>query len=314
MTPAPHPIPALLVAFALGGSVRADEPVISSLAASTEAPHGQGNVYAPDILRHRGELLMFFGGQGKDGHDRIHLATSKDGEAWEQEGVVFGPEGVNHVNDPSVVAVGGVLHMFYTLARSGVTDVIGLATSTDGRKWSDRGEVLGPAAAPAWDSLLVGRPSALHDGRRFHLWYDGRKDLPRGAPDPDAPKSDASHRFIGCATSADGITWSRRRDPVFGEDAGGIHVFRFGDGLAMVIESGEGTRWASSGDGIAWQSRGLLHPKGPEAPHGHVTPFVLAGASSWRLFYGAAQAATWDRNTIRSVDLEPPAKSGEANR
>ena len=131
----------------------ADESVISSFAKSTEAPHGRGNLYAPDIIKHRGKLLMFFGGQGKDGHDRIHLAVSKDGEVWEQEGIVFAPEGVNHVNDPSVVAVDGVLFMFYTLAGSGVTDAIGLATSADGRKWSDRGAVFSPSPSPAWDSL-----------------------------------------------------------------------------------------------------------------------------------------------------------------
>ena len=59
---------------------------------------------------------MFFGGQGKDGHDRIHLATSKTGKGWVQRGVVFAPEGVNHVNDPSVVVADGILHMFYTRA------------------------------------------------------------------------------------------------------------------------------------------------------------------------------------------------------
>ena len=48
---------------------------------------------------------MFFGGQGKDGHDRIHLATSGDLQSWKQEGGVFAPPGVNHVNDPSVVIV-----------------------------------------------------------------------------------------------------------------------------------------------------------------------------------------------------------------
>ena len=176
------------------------------------------------------------------------------------------------MNDPSVVAVDDLLYMFYTLAGSGFTDSIGLATSVDGRSWSDRGDhrknlcakaanaatVFGPSPSPAWDSLLVGRPSVIHDGKRFHLWYDGRKDLPPGAPDPDAAKSDTSRRFVGYVISRDGVEWDKREKPVFGEDAGGIHVFKSGDDFAMVIESRDGTRWATSPDGITWKSQGIL--------------------------------------------------------
>lgn len=300
------PLPLLLLVLSLVSSAFAAGPGISSFAESTEAPHGRGNLYAPDILQHRGEFLMFFGGQGKDGHDRIHLATSRDGEEWTQAGVVFAPEGVNHVNDPSVVSVNGVLHLFYTLAGTGVTDVIGLAKSPDGRTWTDLGAVLSPSPAPAWDSLLVGRPSVIHDGERFHLWYDGRKDLPPGAPDPDAPKSDSSRRFVGYATSTDGTRWDKRAQAVLGEDAGGIHVFKHGDRFVMVIESRDGTRWAASADGIAWEMQGLLHPKDARSPHGHVTPFVMIRPGSWLLFYGAARAESWVQNEIRSAVLIPP--------
>lgn len=99
----------------------------------------------------------------------------------------------------------------------------------------------------------------------------------------------------------------RRDEPVFGEDAGGIHVFESGDELALVIESCGGMRWATGSDGITWKSRGLLYPKDSDSPHGHVTPFVLSGSASWRLFYGAARAETWDQNSIYSTVLNPPA-------
>ena len=112
------------VASMLGGPYKSAEQVLASFATSTEAPHGRGNLYAPDIIRHGSEYLMFFGGQGKDGHDRIHLATSADGEHWSQQGVVFEVSGANHVNDPSVVVSDGRLFMFYTLAMSGITDIV----------------------------------------------------------------------------------------------------------------------------------------------------------------------------------------------
>jgi hypothetical protein len=286
-----------------------DKSVILSFAASTEAPHGRGNIYAPDILTFRGEFLMLFGGQGKDGHDRIHLATSTTGKDWVQQGVVFAPEGVNHVNDPSVVVAGGILHMFYTVAESGITDSIGLATSEDGRKWKDYGAVFLPSRAPAWDSLLVGRPSVIYNGKVFRMWFDGRKDLPLGAPDSNAPKSEKSRRFVGYATSTDGVKWIRRQEPVF-PNAGGIHVSKFGKDLVMVIESRDGTKWANSKDGITWNSMGMLYPKDENSPYGHVTPFLLTIDESRRLYYGAAASPRWDQNSIYSADVKIPRHQG----
>ncbi len=192
---------------------------------SEEAPHGRGNVYAPEILRTKSGLRMWFGGQGKDGHDRIHLAESSDGFRWQQRGIVLEDSAANHCNDPSVVSVNGVLWMFYTRAAAGVTDEIAAATSTDGIHWQKRGNVLSPGAAGRWDSLSVGRPSVLFESGQFRMWYDGRKDLPLGAPDEKAPKNANSQRFVGYATSSDGLHWQRHGDqPVFDHNAGGIHV------------------------------------------------------------------------------------------
>lgn len=296
----------LTLGACLGAAARADDCVVASFADSTAAPHGRGNVYAPEIVRFRGELLMFFGGQGSDGHDRIHLATSTDGKHWKQCGVVFAPAGVNHVNDPSVVAVDGGLYLFYTRAGSGVTDSIGLAKSPDGRHWKDLGTVFRPADAPAWDALLVGRPSVIYDGSLFRMWYDGRKDLPAGAPDANAPKSNTSTRSVGYATSPDGVTWTRRPEPVYGENAGGVHVSRIGDALIMVIESRAGTKWASSRDGVTWKSRGLLRAKDQHSPHGHVTPFLFVDEKIVRLYYGAAAAENWNQNAIYAADVKLP--------
>ncbi len=300
-----------LLSVSLTFPLRGDEAVVTSFAESTAAPHGRGNLYAPDIVRLQEKWLMFFGGQGKDGHDRIHLATFTDGKTWKQQGVVFAPEGVNHVNDPSVVVVNNRLWMYYTLAGSGVTDSIGLAISDDGQQWEDAGIVLAPTektltGEPEWDSLLVGRPSVMLEGKRFRMWYDGRKDLPLGAPDPTAPKSSHSRRYVGYAESEDGKTWMKRPEPVFGEDAGGVHVTRIGDQYVMVIESRDGTKWASSSDGLRWESRGLLYSKdsNPQAPYGHVTPFLLASGGSLRLYYGAAAAETWNQNAIYSAEIK----------
>ena len=115
---------------------REPESVIQGSSWTCEAPHGNGNVYAADIVRHRDTLLMYYGGQGRDGHDRIHLATSADHTTWKPQGVVFAPEGINHVNDPSVVIVNGKFYMYYTRANVGVTDSLVLRHRlTDERGW-----------------------------------------------------------------------------------------------------------------------------------------------------------------------------------
>ncbi len=267
------------------------------------ASHGRGNVYAPDILRSGNGLRMWFGGQGRDGHDRIHLATSLDGVRWEQRGVVLEDPSANHCNDPSVVEVNGRLFMFYTRAGSGVTDEVDVETSTDGERWSLHGTALAPGQPGAWDSLSVGRPSVLFDDGVFRMWYDGRKDLPPNAPDPKAPKSNTSQRHVGYATSRDGLHWARYgSEPVYDHDAGGVHVLRIGEHFAMLIEGRSGTEAATSRDGVHWRRLGLLVERADLATerYGHVTPFLLpdrdgAGAT---LFYGAAAEPSWDANTI----------------
>lgn len=292
------------LALLLSGPALAGELILESFAPSTEAPHGKGNLYAPAIVKHGGEFKMFFGGQGKDGHDRIHLATSPDGGKWTHQGVVFEVKGANHVNDPSVLIVEGKLFMFYTLAKSGISDAIALATSEDGKTWQDQGVVLGPSEKQAWDSLLVGRPAVIHEQGEFRMWYDGRKDLPLGAPDPTAPQAADSKRFVGYATSKDGKVWQRRAEPVLGDNAGGVDVQRVGGQLVMVIEGGEGTRWASSKDGLAWQEHGMLLTKeGEREAFGHVTPFLFERNGKWELYFGAAAAGTWDHNAIARAAL-----------
>jgi len=75
---------------------------------SAVAAQGSDNIYAPDILRLGPHLcLMWYGGQGGDGHDRIFLATSTDCHHWkhypdDQAPVAVVDNGTsNHVNDPS---------------------------------------------------------------------------------------------------------------------------------------------------------------------------------------------------------------------
>ena len=166
---------ALLAASLTGSCGPAEEEerprkILEGRADSELAPHGEGNVYAPDVLVEGGVYRMWYGGQGRDGHDRINLAESRDGKTWDRKGVILDNGEANHVNDPSVVKVDGTYYLYYTRAGAGVVDEIALATSRDGIAWERRGIVLKPGREGEWDGLLVGRPSVLHEGGLFKMW------------------------------------------------------------------------------------------------------------------------------------------------
>ena len=292
-------------------ALHAEEPTVllRGTVDSELGPHGAGNVYAPEVHREGERWRMWYGGQGKDGHDRIHLAESRDGRIWEKRGVVLEDKDANHVNDPSVVRVGTEWWMYYTRAVTDVLDEIALAVSHDGIVWEKRGTVLRPGAPGAWDALLVGRPSVLREKGRFKMWYDGRADLPPNAPANSAPKSPTSRRSVGYAESADGVHWERPgREPVFQDGAGGVHVSRIGSRYLMVYEAHQGTKLAVSADGLRWTARGfLLRNSGtPLDAHGQVTPFLWFDETSReaRLFFGGARDARWNRNVICSQPIQ----------
>jgi len=293
-----------------GGLVAAEpEPQVLMVGSATYelAPHGQGNVYAPSVLIEQGTWKMWYGAQGKDGHDRICYAESRDRQHWQKYGVVLEDPQANHINDPCVLRVGDAYIMFYTRAEKDIIDQIYVATSKDGLIWGDRKVAL-PAGPPsAWDSLSVGRPSVLYEHGGFRMWYDGRQDFPPGTPVQGVPFSANSHRYVGYATSPDGYNWTRQgNQPVFGNDAGGIDVKRIGNKLWLLYESQGGTRYASSLDGVNWVDAGwLVHTSGNAVDRfGHVTPNLwIDSTERLHLFLGAAPDASWNKNCIAVWEL-----------
>ncbi len=297
-------------------AIHGDElPLVSSME-SEAAPHGQGNLYAPEVHRVEDRWIMWYGAQGKDGHDRIHAASSQDGRHWQKHGVVIDCGQANHVNDPTVVRVAGVWWMFYTEAKTAEDDQIAAATSNDGLQWQLRGIVLRPGQAGMWDSRKIGRPSVLHEHGRFRLWYDGQPSIIAGNTNSSAEATAKVGRAIGYAESTDGLQWQRREEPVWISGAGAIQVSRDGSSLIMVYESHAGTHWAMSSDGLAWQAQGLLAAaQGTDESSGHVTPFLHLEARTAEtprpsavLYYGAASRPSWNFNRIASRTIEWPVR------
>ena len=299
------------IADALVSAIRQRREGAVVLRGDTEtelAPHGGGNVYAPDAVRDGSRWLMYYGAQGRDGHDRIHLAESADGFTWRKRGVVLDCGTANHVNDPSVVRAADGWWMFYTVAETGEQDEIAAATSPDGIAWQKRGVVISRGKGTAWDSAKVGRPSVLWEGGRFRLWYDGQPTADAAAANDAARAVLAEGRAVGYAESSDGLTWTRRSEPVFREGAGAVQVSRHDGRLVMVIESGNGVRWADGTDGLNWSGRGLLVPlSGGESDRfGMVTPALVRFPDRLMLFHGAAARRTWDGNAIAAKPVVLP--------
>ena len=254
-----------------------------------------GNIYTPEILYEDGIYKMWYGGQGQDGSDRIHMATSTDGLSWAKLGVVVDNDDSTHVNDPSVVKVGGTYYMYYTDAKPVIFDRIYLATSTDGQHWSKQGMVLDKGSEP-WNNYIVGRPSVLYEGGQWKMWFDTI------SLNPQYPQ-----RYVGYATSTNGRTWKIKSDYVF--TGGAVDVKKVGDKYIMLQEWQQGTLIAVSSDGITWTDKGTLFSiSGTDFDRfGQVTPFLLLNHATGKpqaIYFGGAEIATWNHNNIGIYRLE----------
>jgi hypothetical protein len=111
---------------------------------------------------------------------------------------------------------------------------------------------------------------------------------------------------VGYATSKDGKSFTRHpSNPVF-KNAGAVDVKKVGGVYVMLRESGSGTYWATSIDGIhCWVDRGKLLGKSGKAydAYGQVTPFLqlsAAGKAS-AIWFGGASVSSWNKNRVAAA-------------
>ncbi|GEM_PF-3087554 len=269
---------------------------------SSESYNG-GNVYSSEVILENGKYRMWYGGQGQDGHDRIHYAESDNGFEWIKKGVVLDNGNSNHVNDPSIVKVNGIYYMYYTDAPATELDHINLATSNDGINWQKRGVV--SDNSDSWDKYL-GRPMVIYDNGIFKMWYDGRSNSVPG-----------SEGRVGYATSSDGLSWTKYAgNPIFEDDAfeegkpslvGGVNVKKIGNRYYMVYSGKGGTKAATSDDGIHWVKNGLfIKLSGTDFDklfHAMPKIFLNEEGKATAIYLAGVNVPTWDKNSIGIVKL-----------
>jgi predicted GH43/DUF377 family glycosyl hydrolase len=158
-----------------------DKPVLSP-----EQPWEREAVMCPHVLYDEEQKLyrLWYSGGEQYEPNAIGYATSKDGRTWtrHENKPVFRPEPASawekdRVTGCQVVRQGAWYVMFYIGFADKDHAAIGLARSRDGITGWER-HPANPVIRPGkdrWDADAVYKPYAIFDGKRWLLWYNGRR-------------------------------------------------------------------------------------------------------------------------------------------
>ncbi len=159
----------------------ADKPVLSP-----DQPWEKGAVMCPHVLydEKAKQYRMWYSGGEQYEPDAIGYASSADGLKWtkHEKNPVFRPDPKSawekdRVTACQVVRQGEWHVMFYIGFADKDHAQIGLARSKDGVTGWERHRA-NPVIRPGrgrWDADAVYKPYAIFDGKRWLLWYNGRR-------------------------------------------------------------------------------------------------------------------------------------------
>jgi beta-1,2-mannobiose phosphorylase / 1,2-beta-oligomannan phosphorylase len=158
-----------------------DKPVVAA-----EQPWEKVAVMCPHVLYDDKAKLyrMWYSGGEQGEPNAIGYATSSDGLKWtkDKNNPIFSPDPKNAWEKDRVTACqvipqkDGFL-MFYIGFRDESHAQIGVARSKDGiTEWKrhSANPIIGPGV-DKWDHDAVYKPYAIFDGKKWLLWYNGRK-------------------------------------------------------------------------------------------------------------------------------------------
>jgi hypothetical protein len=148
--------------------------------------------------------------------------------------------------------------------------------------------VLAGTGADTWDRKMRERGWVMREGGQWHLWFTGYNDA----------RSDS--RFLGYATSADGLTWTRWpgnplttdgwvEDMCVVRAGGSYYMFAEGrDDIAHLLTSTDRVHWQERGDLDIRQVNGQPISAGPRG-----TPAAWFEDGTWWLFYERSDLAVF---------------------
>ncbi len=133
---------------------------------------------------------------------RIMYATSTDGHNWSNHAMVIdidveGTYDIVHAYNPCVIKESDTSYKMWYCGRTGTTDRILYATSTNGTTWSNHAMVLNINAEGTYDTDGNTHPSIIKESdTSYKMWYSGY---------------DGTNWRILYATSTNGTTWSNHQ-------------------------------------------------------------------------------------------------------
>ncbi len=146
-----------------------------------------------------------------------------------------------------------------------------------------------------WDAKIRERGWIVREGDNYRMWYTGYDGTKEGL------------RMLGYATSQDGVTWKRHREPIYKEHwtedmivvphKGKYYMFAEGkDDQAHLLISLDGVEWRRQGVLDIRMRKGAPIPSGPFG-----TPVVWFEKGAWNLLYERSDKGVW---LARSSDLK----------
>jgi len=187
-----------------------------------------------------------------------------------------------------------------------------------------QGQIILDIGTQSWESVMVFRPSVIHTGSQYMMWYTGESE--------DGTDS------IGLATSSDGITWTRyANNPVL--TVGGLLDWDYNsvEEAWVIFDEGQYKMWyggqvynpdgsccsswaigyASSPDGIQWtkySGNPILTPgeSGSFDDRYLFRPVVFKIGSTYTMYYrGQPQVGRRDNGIATSTDGVHWTKTGK---
>lgn len=160
-----------------------------------------------------------------------------------------------------------------------------------------------------WDKYIRERGYILFEDSLYKMWYTGYN--------PDISKQ----RFLGYATSTNGISWTRyAENPIFNKKWTEDMFVIKNDNTYYMYAEGENdvAHLLASDDGIQWQEKGdlTIHTaKGDVIPAPYGTPTIWIENGTWYLFYERNDEAVWlatstDKINWVNVQDDPILKPG----
>ncbi|HEV2328261.1 MAG TPA: family 43 glycosylhydrolase [Verrucomicrobiae bacterium] len=159
-----------------------NKPVLSA-----DCPWEKTAVMCPDVIWDKEAQLykMWYSAGGQREPNAIGYATSPDGMVWTKckDNPIFKADSAiewerNRVTGCQILKEDGWYLMFYIGFSDPYHAQIGIARSKDGvTNWQENPEnpIIPTSVQPRWDADACYKPYAIFDGKKWFLWYNGRR-------------------------------------------------------------------------------------------------------------------------------------------